>query len=494
MPKLPEDYYTLLGLRRSVTQDEIRHAYLKAAKRLHPDKNVDAGETEIFLDVQQAYQMLSNPARRAAYDATLPAEEDAPTFISHRIQLSRKTLSTSKESQLVYLLVDLAPSERYAEISNSVPLNLCIILDCSTSMKGENLETVKETAIQLIRKLKPHDIFSVVTFNDRAEVVIPANKQANLHKMENFIRPLNAGGGTEILKGLQAGLEEVKRYRSPKYLNHIILLTDGHTYGDEQACYALASEAAQNRIGISCMGIGSDWNDVFLDQLANLTAGHCMLVSNPGDIERFLTEKFENLSNTFAENVTLEYTVDEGVSINYAFRLQPETDPLSIENPIRLGPIFQGTPLTFLIEFVIRPQDISKESITLLHGNIEVSASAIHAIDQVIPINLVLSIKAEAQITDTPSQAIIQALSKLSLYRIQEKARNEVTAGNYSKATEHLKKLATRLLAQGERSLAKTVILEIEQIETENTYSEQGQKRIKYGTRALMLLPEEKKS
>ena len=54
MPKISDDYYTLLGIRRSVTQDEIRHAYLKAAKRLHPDKNVDAGETEMFLEIQQA--------------------------------------------------------------------------------------------------------------------------------------------------------------------------------------------------------------------------------------------------------------------------------------------------------------------------------------------------------------------------------------------------------------------------------------------------------
>jgi Ca-activated chloride channel family protein len=491
MPKRPEDYYTMLGLPRSVTQEEIRRAYLKAAKRLHPDKNIGPGDTEMFLDVQQAYQVLSNPARRTAYDATLPPEIEIPPVVNQRILVSRKALSQLKETQLVYLLIDLAASEEYLSTANSVPLNVCLVLDCSTSMKGEKLDTVKATAIELIRKLKPQDIFSVVSFNDRAEVVIPATRQANPLKMENRIRLLQTSGGTEILQGLQTSFEEVNRYQNPKYINHIILLTDGHTYGDEQGCYELAKEAAKNGIGISGMGIGSDWNDIFLDKLANFTGGHSMLVSQPHDIERLLTEKFVNLSNTFAENVTLEYEMDGGVEINYAFRLQPETNPLNCENPLRFGPILQLWPLSVLIEFVIHPQDVSNEFITLLQGKLEISASSLDMPVILIPINIVLPLK-ETGTLETPPPAIIQALSKLTLYRIQEKARSEVAAGNYSKATEHLQRLATHLLAQGERSLAKTIILEIENIETDKTYSQHGQKQIKYGTRAL-LLPEENK-
>jgi Ca-activated chloride channel family protein len=492
MPTRPEDFYSMLGLPRSATPDEIRRAYLLAAKRLHPDTNVGPGETELFLDVQQAYQVLSDPARRSAYDATLPPEKEAPVIVNKRVLLSRKELSPNKENQLVYMLLDLFPADKYKMESNSAALNICIVLDCSTSMKGPKLDMVKATAIQLIRKLKPQDIFSVVTFSDRAEVVIPATRQANPLKMENRIQLLQTSGGTEILHGLQAGFEEVRRYQNPAYINHIILLTDGRTYGDEPACYALAKDAAQNGIGISGMGIGSSWNDVFLDELARLTGGQSMLVSQPNDIERLLTEKFTNLSNTFADNVTLEFNLEDGVEISYAFRIQPETNPILQENPLPLGPILKDWPLSVLIEFIVRPQTRAIENLTVINGKLNISGIVEEMPIPNIPIKISLPMR-ETSTPEAPPAPIIQALSKLTLYRMQEKARKEVAAGNFEDAAQHLQKLATHLLAQGERSLAKTILFEVENIEKEQAFTEHGEKQIKYGTRALVL-PRENKS
>src|SRR5690349_2024362 len=323
MAKKP-NLYALLGLLRSATQEEVRRAYLKAAKRLHPDTNNAPGETELFLDIQQAYQVLSEPARRSAYDAKLEPDEETPFPVNHRILFSRKEISRLKEAQLVYLLLDLSPHEKQKAENSAAPLNLCLVLDCSTSMKGEKLDTVKGTATQLMQRLRTQDIFSMVAFSDKAEVVLPATRQSNIQRSESRIQMLQTSGGTEILRGLQAGYDEVRRFASPHSINHIILLTDGRTYGDEQACYELAQRAAEEGIGISGLGIGSGWNDIFLDHLANTTGGNSMFVSQPKDIERLLNEKFSNLSRAFAESVTLEYQVQEGVEMNYLFRLQPE--------------------------------------------------------------------------------------------------------------------------------------------------------------------------
>jgi len=491
MRKCLDDYYSILGLKRSASQEEIRRAYLSAAKRFHPDTNARPGETQMFLDVHKAYKILSNPTKRAGYDQNLPPEEDIPSHVNHRTQLSRRALFQIDEPQLVYMLLELAPSEEYFSETNSLPLNVCLVLDCSTSMKGEKLEKVKTTAIELIRSLKPNDIFSMVTFNDRAEVIIPATSQTNVIKMENRIRTLETAGGTEILHGLKAGFDEVGHYSQLQSINHIILLTDGHTYGDEQACLALAKQAANLGIGISCLGIGNGWNDKFLDQLSNLTGGHCMLVSQIRDIENFLKEKFSHLSNIFVDNVRLKYKLQEGVDINYAFRLQPETDPIVLEDPIRLGPILLTWPLSILVEFVVQPQSLSHSSIRLIQGELEFSNTRSGEFVPPLPVNITMPIEESAEM-ELPPRAIVQALSKLTLYRMQEKARQQVNAGNFENATALLKRLTTHLLAQGEGGLAKTIMKEIRNIESENKYSENGEKRIKYGTRSLMLLEEKR--
>lgn len=489
MAKKP-NLYTLLGLLRSSTQDEVRRAYLKAAKRLHPDTNNAPGETELFLDVQQAYQVLSDPARRSAYDAGLEPEEELPSFVKQRLLISRKEISRLKESQLVYVLLDLAPNEKVKEYRSGVPLNICLVLDCSTSMKGEKLEVVKGTAIQLMQRLKAQDIFSVISFSDRAEVVIPATRQANMHRSESRIQMLQTSGGTEIFRGLEAGYNEVRRYASPHNINHIIMLTDGRTYGDEKNCYELAQRATEEGIGISGLGIGSGWNDTFLDQLANTTGGSSMFVSKPQDIERLLNEKFSNLARAYAENVTLEYQAQENVEINYLFRLSPETGPLIKTNPIPLGPILHEDPLSILIEFRISPATEGQPQVKILQGQLQVSSALASTPVPPIPINISLVIK-DSPAPEPPPSAIIQAISKLTLYRIQEKARAEVSAGEYDKASNHLQKLATHLLAQGERGLAHTIMLEVEHIEKEKSFSENGEKQIKYGTRALVR-PEER--
>jgi len=64
------DHYAVLGIRRGASPDEIRTAYRKAARASHPDLHPeDATAIERFKQVQLAYEVLGDPARRAAYDA-----------------------------------------------------------------------------------------------------------------------------------------------------------------------------------------------------------------------------------------------------------------------------------------------------------------------------------------------------------------------------------------------------------------------------------------
>src|SRR2546430_1452460 len=68
MATTKRDYYDVLGLGRSATEDEIRKAYRRLALQHHPDRNKEADAAEKFKEVKEAYEILSDGEKRAMYD------------------------------------------------------------------------------------------------------------------------------------------------------------------------------------------------------------------------------------------------------------------------------------------------------------------------------------------------------------------------------------------------------------------------------------------
>lgn len=71
-----KDFYAVVGVGRAATDQEIRHAYRRLVRELHPDQTEGGGaDAERLRDVLEAYSVLCHPARRAAYDEALAREE-----------------------------------------------------------------------------------------------------------------------------------------------------------------------------------------------------------------------------------------------------------------------------------------------------------------------------------------------------------------------------------------------------------------------------------
>jgi molecular chaperone DnaJ len=72
---MTEDLYRILNLTGTATADEIQHAYRALALRYHPDRNSNAGSATLMAAINRAYEILSEPALRAAYDRTQTPRE-----------------------------------------------------------------------------------------------------------------------------------------------------------------------------------------------------------------------------------------------------------------------------------------------------------------------------------------------------------------------------------------------------------------------------------
>lgn len=483
-----DNYYSRLGISKNSTPEEIRDAYHNAARRLHPDSNKDPAATELFIQVQEAYETLYNAEKRIEYDKSLPDDLDPPQDVMVNAIYSRRAMQTMNNPQLIYVLLDLmaTPEAKDIEKEKGAGYNVALILDTSTSMSGPRLEAVKTTAAKLVKVMRSQDTLSIISFNDRAEVVVPATRGINYRNINPRISQLQARGGTEIYKGLEAGMAEVNRFLNPSFINHMILITDGRTYGDEEKCLKLAVRAAEKGITISGLGIGSEWNDEFLDELTSRTGGNSAYASQPKNIQDILTSKFGNINRTFANNITINFTSDPDVELRYAFKLLPEVGTIPTESPLSIGNIPMDGNLSILMEFMMPRVPEKSTKTVLLEGKLKFNIPT-----RVIPnastkISLIRSVEKNPE-HEPPPQVLIKAMSKLSLYRLQHQARQELEAGDIEKATTRLTNLATQLLESGNTELANTINLELKNLENGESFSAEAQKRIKYGTRSLLM-------
>ena len=410
-------------------------------------------------------------------------------MVQLRVTPGRPAITQSQDPQIVYLLIEASP----AGIPNAdiaLPVNLGFILDRSSSMRGERLHQVKEACNNVINHLSRQDYFSLVAFNDRAEVIVPCQRPNDKDQIKRAIGMIEARGGTEMATGMQMGLQEVARPVMSRGVSRLVLLTDGRTYGDEGRCVEIARRAQAKGIGITALGVGDEWNEDLMETIAASENSRTEYITNAQQIMAVFSEELSRLQNVVAQKVELRFHMHPEAEVRSLYRVRPFIAPLTAQPHsetlwrLPLGEWVGRDDQIFLLEMVMPPLPPGPQTVMRLEMSYEVpSVSSQPMLSQV---DIQLPVKPAEQIRPDVDGVVKHWLERTVAYRLQASAWEQVEQGNIEEATKKLRMAGTRLLESGQTALAETVQEEATRLLRSGTASDEGRKRIKYGTRGLV--------
>jgi hypothetical protein len=211
-----------------------------------------------------------------------------------------------------------------------------------------------------------------------------------------------------------------------------------------------------------------------------------MYIAHARDIKQFLEKKFDGLQNIFAENIRLDVEpTGPQISLKYIFRVQPDPTRLEPEATTALGNLSVGDSMILLLEFMIEGLGEGDQPLKILEGDVryEIAGRMIPAARTRSLIEVPIS---DDHVPGSPPQEIIHAMSRLTLYRMQEQVRTDLEAGEYEAATRRLRHMATHILAAGEHELGSTILSEAARLENDVRRTRTLKKSIMYGTKSLI--------
>ncbi len=208
-------------------------------------------------------------------------------------------------------------------------------------------------------------------------------------------------------------------------------------------------------------------------------------MNSPNAVVRFLNERVKSLGHAYAERIALSLAPDPDINVESAFRLAPTPQPVSLDsNPIPMGQLQKGGTVSVIFQLQLPPYQKAGDRSLM---RVDVTADLMR--NEILGYKVIGDTRIEVAPNppnEEPPVLILDALGKLTLYRMQEKAAEDLARGNVQEATRRLENLATRLLSAGQEELANAAMAEARRVKQTNMLSEEGHKALKYGTRLLL--------
>jgi Ca-activated chloride channel homolog len=254
--------------------------------------------------------------------------------------------------QTVYMMVQLA--QPVIELGDRrMPLNVSFVLDRSGSMAGDKLAYTKKAVNFALGNLNAADMASVVVFDDRVDVLLPPENVVHKDAMTQKVSALWTGGCTNLSGGLLKGSALVRENLAEGFVNRVIMLTDG--LANRGVTYPsriteMVREIAVSRISVSTLGVGEDFQEDLLVDMAEAGSGNFYFIESADKIPEIFQQELQGLLSVTAQNMALAFRPANGVVVSGVMGYQPSWGE---EVSIALPDMYSGEVKTLLFELQV---------------------------------------------------------------------------------------------------------------------------------------------
>lgn len=223
-----------------------------------------------------------------------------------------------------------------------VPVAIAVVLDHSGSMSGEKMVAAREAVVSLLSQMHDDDYLAVVVYDDTAEVIQPLAPVAALRRqLPPRLRAVEADGGTNIPAGMDLGA--LALVEAPDGLvRRVVLVSDGQDGSGIalESIEASVARRASERATTSALGVGIDYDERFMRQVADAGRGNYAFLQHGEELQAFLRRELEESAASVVEDVVAEIELPPGVSFVAAYGTPATATGSHVR--VELGRIFAG--------------------------------------------------------------------------------------------------------------------------------------------------------
>jgi Ca-activated chloride channel family protein len=238
---------------------------------------------------------------------------ESSDLLELRVSPEREQVFKSDGAEVVF---DVNLHGRDSVSERHTPLNLALVLDHSGSMTGAKIEKAREAACIAIDHLQPTDIFSLVQFDNRVDVLIPAQPVEDKERLKGIVERIRPGGSTALYAGVMEGARQLRKYFDEKNVNRVVLVSDGIANVGPSSPSELADMAGGLRekgTSVTTVGLGDDYNENVMVAIAEASGANYYYVKDADKLPGVFEKELGEVKNAVAQDVRIIIELPDGV-------------------------------------------------------------------------------------------------------------------------------------------------------------------------------------